>query len=161
MDDDDSLWTRVTDKIKPIDRTHLRMVEGDVRPAKTRKKAGDRVQARAQTPVTAAPLSPQKREVDAGTLRRIKSGKIPVEAVLDLHGLTHDAAKARVEQFIPAAKAKGQRLILVITGKGSGVLRSGLTVWLDSPALQSLVLKALPAPKNKGGDGATLIYLRR
>lgn len=152
--DDDDLWHRVTRGIRRLSPAHR--VEESPKPA---SKAPSMDHFEPAPPP--APHMAKGRDVDAATLRRIKTGKIPIEATCDLHGLTRDQAARQVKNFIMRAHASGYRLVLVITGKGSGALRRELPHWLEAPDTAPIILKTMPAPKNKGGDGATLIYLRR
>lgn len=96
---------------------------------------------------------------------------MPIEARLDLHGMTQEQAHTRLVDFITRAHAAGKRCILVITGKGlsrghgeetsTGVLRQKLPLWLSMPPLRSLVLKSYPAIQRDGGTGAWYLYLKR
>lgn len=43
---------------------------------------------------------------------------LPIEAVIDLHGLTRDEAMRRLEGFVASCARRGMRKILVIHGKG-------------------------------------------
>ena len=88
----------------------------------------------------------------------------PIEARLDLHGLTHDQARATLEGFVRRAYADGLRAVLVITGKGTlgdGVLRRFAPEWLRAPALQGLVAGVGEADRKHGGAGALYVALKR
>jgi DNA-nicking Smr family endonuclease len=116
----------------------------------------------------AAPL-----EMDRKAFTRMKRGKLKVDARLDLHGMTLDAAHPRLTSFILGAHARGHRLVLVITGKGksrddggpipqrTGVLRHQVPQWLRGPALRHAVLQITEAHRRHGGGGAYYVYLRR
>lgn len=110
----------------------------------------------------------QGRELDGGTARRLKQGKLTIEGRLDLHGLSQIQAHDRLVRFVQSAHGQGKRCLLVITGKGSvgeeggrGILRRRLPEWLDLPILRPIVLKAVSAAQKDGGAGAFYIYLRR
>jgi DNA-nicking Smr family endonuclease len=73
---------------------------------------------------------------------------------------------------VPARVARGDRTLLVITGKGlkktddlqildRGVLRAMLPVWLAEPALAPLIAGWDAAAQEHGGDGAFYVRLRR
>lgn len=119
-------------------------------------------------------LSAQPRQVDAALDRRLSRGKQLPEARLDLHGMTRDQARQALTGFLLAARARGQRLVLVITGKGRsrpdddlavpsrpGALRHDLPQWLQMPPLNAMVLDLRLAHRRHGGAGAFYIYLRR
>jgi DNA-nicking Smr family endonuclease len=89
--------------------------------------------------------------------------KLPIEAVLDLHGLTKLEAYERVGSFLCAQVAGGVRHVLIITGKGrqgEGVLRQNLPHWLNEPALRRLVAGFVAGRPEKGGDGVMHVLLR-
>lgn len=101
------------------------------------------------------------RNIDRNTAEKFQSGKFPVEAKLDLHGLDSDRAFILLKNFIIKHKEKGSRFLVVITGKGSGVLRDSLPKWLNTPHLQKFILAFDTAKEKHGGNGAYYILLKR
>lgn len=104
--------------------------------------------------------------VDRRTVERMRRGKLPIDARLDLHGSYQDAAQADLNAFITSCAATGCRTVLVITGKGSvseggGVLRRRLPDWLNQPACRPHVLAFAGARPEHGGSGAFYVLLRR
>lgn len=102
--------------------------------------------------------------IDRRTLTRIKRGELAIEARLDLHGLTQEAAHRALARFIATSAGGGARLALVITGKGrggEGILRAAVPRWLAEPALRARILAVTPAAANHGGSGALYVLLRR
>ncbi|MDH3739223.1 MAG: Smr/MutS family protein [Alphaproteobacteria bacterium] len=104
--------------------------------------------------------------VDKRTVERMRRGKLPIEARLDLHGSYQDAAQADLNAFISSCAATGCRTVLVITGKGAvseggGVLRRRLPDWLNQPACRPHVLAFATARPEHGGSGAFYVLLRR
>jgi len=104
--------------------------------------------------------------VDRRTVERMRRGKLPIDARLDLHGSYQDAAQADLNAFISSCAATGCRTVLVITGKGSvreggGVLRRRLPDWLNQPACRPHVLAFAAARPEHGGSGAFYVLLRR
>ncbi|MBH1988919.1 MAG: Smr/MutS family protein [Myxococcaceae bacterium] len=85
-------------------------------------------------------------------LRRKKP--LPYEARIDLHGMTVEQASYRIRAFIGACQAKKLRRILVIHGKGSGILRDEIRMLLGG---LSSVKEVQEAPPRLGGEGAVLI----
>lgn len=124
------------------------------------------VQKRPRAP-TAPPLSADAfAGVDRRTVERMRRGKLPIDARLDLHGSYQDAAQADLNAFIASCAATGCRTVLVITGKGSvreggGVLRRRLPDWLNQPACRPHVLAFAAARPEHGGSGAFYVLLRR
>lgn len=97
-------------------------------------------------------------------LRQVKRGVVSVEYQLDLHGLTREEALAALPAFLGSARRKGQKAVLVITGKGNHsaeepVLQQAVTSWLRNHGIEQ-VLEFAPAPREMGGSGAFVVFLR-
>src|SRR6266571_363592 len=58
------------------------------------------------------------RPLPVNRLRQVKRGAIRIDFQLDLHGLTKDEALQSLSAFITGAHNRGQKAVLVITGKG-------------------------------------------
>lgn len=113
------------------------------------------------------------RDIDKKTLRKFKREEFAVEDVLDLHGKTEDMAFAAVDDFIPRCYAKGNRCVIIITGKGlrvhadedvfddKGVLKKAVPQWLNAPRLRAMILNYKHPSERLGGAGAIYILLRR
>lgn len=99
--------------------------------------------------------------LDGKTKRKLFRGEVPVNRRLDLHGLSAARAQTRLEIFIKQAAFEGCRCVLVITGKGSGVLRAHVPGWLKRLPLSPLVLALAEAKPSDGGSGALYVLLRR
>lgn len=99
--------------------------------------------------------------IDGHTLERLRKGKLAIEARLDLHGMTLDAAFDALAHFVESAQAEGRRRLLVITGKGRGALREALPRWLEAPALIPYVAGWSEAAPVHGGGGAVYLLLRK
>lgn len=112
-------------------------------------------------------------QMDRKAFTRMKRGKLVPDGKLDLHGMTQDRAHPALRHFILSAQASGQRLVLVITGKGrstgrsepflaeKGVLKRQVPMWLSMPPLAQAVMQVRPAHISHGGDGALYVYLRK
>lgn len=105
--------------------------------------------------------------IDGHTLERLRKGKLSIEARLDLHGMTLDAAFDALVHFVEDARAGSRRRLLVITGKGRdaprapGALREVLPRWLEAPALALYVQGWAEAAPVHGGGGAVYLLLRK
>jgi DNA-nicking Smr family endonuclease len=192
--EDRELWDRVKRTAKPLAPPKLHTQDGE-----GHKAAQSRVE---QTPPDApmpidpfrigqaatAPSSPQPRHDLSDRLaqapirmkqtahRRMIRGKLKPDARIDLHGMTLSEAHPALVDFVIGAHASGQRLLLVITGKGRsgaaeadhgpipirrGVLKQQVPGWLTAPPLGALVLEIREAHQRHGGGGAYYVYLRR
>ena len=95
---------------------------------------------------------------------RFRKGLLPLESVLDLHGLTQPQAHAALDLYIADCFARGLRAVLVITGKGNageGVLKARVPDWLHMSPNSDRVLALTPARPRHGGTGALYVLLRR
>jgi DNA-nicking Smr family endonuclease len=166
--DERALWAQVTRSVTPI--AGRAPIEAEPLPE-------------APTPSPPAsekpspPAAPKAREVDLGPLDRrlytaLKRGRQPIEASLDLHGMRQEVAHRALLAFLSAASARGERTVLVVTGKGArseeigrpgerGVLRRLVPHWLAQSSLRTIVAGYEPAGPRHGGNGALYVRLRR
>jgi DNA-nicking Smr family endonuclease len=87
----------------------------------------------------------------------------PIAARIDLHGLTLDRARASLESFVVGAWRRGDRVVLVITGKGregEGMIRRLLPEWLAAPVLRPMIAGVQAAHRRHGGEGAFYVALK-
>jgi DNA-nicking Smr family endonuclease len=97
-------------------------------------------------------------------LRQLKRGAVRISLELDLHGLTRDEALASLAHFVAGAFNRGQKAVLVITGKGNNspdepVLRGAVAGWLRDRG-KGMVAEFTPAPRQMGGNGAFVVFLK-
>jgi len=106
-------------------------------------------------------------DVDRRLLRRLRQGDYPIEGELDLHGRTREDAEQRLERFVALSREQGRRCVRVIHGRGlnSGdegpVVRDAVQRALAGGRLARAVLAFAFAAPAQGGDGATLVLLRK
>ncbi len=103
------------------------------------------------------------RRVDLppSVLRDLRHGKLPIDARIDLHGLRPDEAREKVLDFLKEKRARNERCVLVIHGKGEGVLRGELAAWLSQGRGREHVAAFATAREEDGGEGALYVALRR
>lgn len=122
------------------------------------------------------PTHPTLREnslpnLDPPLRKRLRRGHAEIEGRLDLHGMRQEQAHQTLRHFIVGAQARGARVVMVVTGKGSGmathddhergVLRRMTPFWLQAPDLRPLIIGIESAARHHGGEGAIYIHLRR
>jgi DNA-nicking Smr family endonuclease len=124
----------------------------------------------AKLPVT--PVTPPELP-DASGHKRVRRGRLEVDARIDLHGMTRVQAEHALSVFIPAMRARGFGCVLVITGKGldvepedylapqPGVIRRRLPEWLNGSRIRPHVTSYAPAHAKHGGSGAFYVLLKR
>jgi DNA-nicking Smr family endonuclease len=98
--------------------------------------------------------------LDRRTAARLKRGTLPIEARLDLHGMTQSEAHDALARFLARAQKHGSRAVLVITGK-SGVLHGTVPRWLDEGGNRNRIIAIRRAHAQHGGEGALYLMLRR
>ena len=103
----------------------------------------------------------EKAGIDSRTRRRLFRGDVPIDRRLDLHGHTAARAEIKLQRFIEDSYYAGCRCVLVITGKGTGVLKGYVPGWLKEAPLSGLVLALAEARPADGGSGAFYVLLRR
>lgn len=117
-------------------------------------------------------MPPAAGPLDRRTVSRLSRGQSSVDSRIDLHGLTQAAAHDRLLRFVEDAQARGDRIVLVITGKGNGgasasgtpvrgVLRQAVPHWIGSAAFKPFVAGISEAGRRHGGAGAIYIRIRR
>lgn len=104
--------------------------------------------------------------VDYQTAKRLKSGKLKIEAFLDLHGLNQEEAFSQLDYFINTAYELGKRVLCVVTGKGhrskgEGVLLGMVPKWLNATGVRDKILMYCYAHQKDGGKGALYVLVRR
>ena len=181
-DDDSVLWQRVVTEVKPLKSTielsefaaifaqsdHLappvaklsgRMQKPTAKPARPPIAATSPASVKKANPVDLR--QGERAGIDGRTQRRLFRGDVPVDRRLDLHGLTAVRAESRLTQFIEAAARDECRCVLVITGKGAGILRGHVPDWLKRQPLSPHILALAEARPYDGGSGALYVLLRR
>lgn len=186
-DDDLALWRELCADIRPIRKNSARdgglmdsLKESPSPLVRSRHVAALEATPRGNLPSAEELLRPQKRnwqqkhiaevrhdkprdfvEMDGRLNRRFRAGKIPPDAVLDLHGQTEHEAAQSFSRFFHRAVMKQSRYLLVITGKGKGVLHRALADWLERPEMKSHLSGVSMMPPHRGGSGAFGLYLKR
>jgi DNA-nicking Smr family endonuclease len=117
-------------------------------------------------PPVPAPALDRFAGIDRSNAERLKRGRHPIEARLDLHGLTQEEAHRELAAFVRRSQEAGRRCVLVVTGRGlgpggAGVLKSAVPRWLAEAPLRPRILAIAPAQPRHGGAGALYLLLRR
>lgn len=175
--DEDELWASVAKTVTPLEK-RTRLSTSPARKS-AQKNVGRPAKNKTATPKQLSAAQPQQQRADLlpadlnsigyggisrSNARMIKTGQARPTARVDLHGLTRDQAKSRLEKFITTAMAERHRVVLVITGKGvagQGVIRRNLPYWLTSPPLAAMVIAYCEAQPKDGGGGAYYVNLRQ
>lgn len=103
--------------------------------------------------------------------RRLSRGLVAPESTVDLHGHTLHSAYDRLDFGLAQAVARGDRVLLLITGKpprpeserphARGSIRAAVGDWLASSRHADRIAAVRQAHPRHGGAGALYIVLRR
>ena len=173
--EEQALWERVTVTIQPLSRdppggrsAELALppqAEAPVPPPITRRPKGP--------PPRSAPQPP--RPVRLGTTlderwdRRLRSGTVEPDRVLDLHGHNLDGAWVAIDRALEQAIAAGDRVLLLITGHDRageppverGRIRAAIHDWLTVSRHAARIAAVRNAHRRHGGGGSLYLVLRR
>ena len=176
------LWVQVAETVSPLHVKRRPRPQVDDEPLPLPEPAAPPKPSRPVVPIVSMPSyqsdgRPQKKPrpgLEPNLKQRLMRGREEIDGTIDLHGMRQVEAQAALERFISARWARGDRTVLVITGKGlkkvdqdaaviieRGVLRSMLPIWLSEPQLAPLVAGWDAAAQGHGGDGAFYVRLRR
>jgi DNA-nicking Smr family endonuclease len=157
--DERDLWHRATRDVQPLRRaTDMPETLNEKQPPLEPSRGSSLPRARGTVRVVAASNPPAR--LDRRTAQRLKRGQTPIEARLDLHGMTQVEAHEALARFIARSHASGLRAVIVITGK-SGVLRSAVPRWLEEGENRARIVGSSRAQAQHGGEGALYVLLRR
>jgi len=179
------LWTTVAETVEPLRRKGLLkfgigtlpMPEPEPHPAPIKSPPRMGAPKKPFLPPYQPPTQPVSfvdRAVDPAIHKKVRRGRIEIDGTIDLHGLTQVEAREQLRRYIGARSSRGDRTLLVITGKGKqtendyissmterGILRTMLPIWLSEPGLSHLVSGWSIAARGHGGEGAWYVRLRR
>ncbi|MCL1144624.1 DNA endonuclease SmrA [Shewanella marinintestina] len=102
--------------------------------------------------------------VQEAVFHRLSLGGYPIKYEIDLHMLKVSQAREALYQQILASRARGERCILVIHGKGAkakpfpGLMKSFVASWLEQI---EEVLAFHSAQRHHGGTGALYVMLTK
>lgn len=97
-------------------------------------------------------------------LRQLKRGRIPTDAMLDLHGMTLAEARTALAGFLQHCQDEQVRCVRIVHGKGhrsatgQAVLKTQTDHWLRT---RPEVLAFCTAQSADGGTGAVYVLLKR
>ena len=185
--DEQALWALVAATVKPLhpqghadSEWHADAPSTSTAPARPiavdRHRVGA-IKARPAPALLPAPARQHSESLDSSWDRRLSSGKVVPDLVIDLHGLRREQARHLLYERVVDAERRGLRLILVITGKGHnpapspadlmegkparGAIRADLPRWLGEDGLSSRIAAVRRAHPRHGGTGAAYLILKR
>jgi DNA-nicking Smr family endonuclease len=171
-DEEIALWTEVA---RSVARRRGATLPTPSKPvgASARAPAPSLIPAEPPSGRPAKPSAPPLAPIERRLKRELARGRAPIDAALDLHGLTQAEAHQALRGFLRHSQTRGARLVIIVTGKGGaidelsgwpnerGVLKRLTPQWLREPDLRSVVLGFEEAGRAHGGSGALYVRLRR
>lgn len=109
----------------------------------------------------------RRLDVPIDIVRKLRRGMVPIDAQVDLHGMHLQEARVHLQLFLRTMRARSERCVLVIHGKGEhspsglGVLRGEISAWLSQGRSSEHVAAFATARREDGGQGAVYVLLRR
>jgi DNA-nicking Smr family endonuclease len=165
------LWAKVAATIRPLSRDAV-----DRQELELLKRPPAEPQRQTAAPVQSLPkLNPQKRvpigeqTLDGTWDKKLRSGSVEPDRVLDLHGMNLDTAWAAIDRGLEQAIARGDRVLLLITGhhrRGDppvqrGRIRAAVHDWLAASRHAHDIAAVRGAHGRHGGGGSLYLILRR
>ena len=159
------LWARVTATIRPLSRE--RQTIG--RPAQVTAAPKLAKPPGIAAAASARPIPIAQKTLDGSWDRRLSSGSVEPDRVLDLHGMSLDRAWSAIDRSLEQAIARGQRVVLLITGHHRpgdppverGRIRAAVHDWLAASRHASDIAAVRAAHRRHGGGGSLYLILRR
>ena len=173
--DEAELWARVAATIRPLSRELPPEPPEPVaaEPAAKPEPPPKRVRGRVPPPRAAAVVAPARpapgSTLDGSWDRKLKSGSVEPDRVLDLHGMSLETAWQAIDSALERAVASGERVLLLITGHPRpgeppverGRIRAAVHDWLAASRHAARIAAVRGAHRRHGGGGSLYIVLRR
>lgn len=167
------LWAKVASTIRPLSREPQQAAE--VQPAPV---AAEAARSSARRPVQPAALEPAaqpaskplaRATLDGSWDKRLRSGSVEPDRVLDLHGMNLDSAWAAIDRALELAIGREERVLLLITGHHRpgdppvqrGRIRAAVHDWLAASRHAGQIAAVRGAHRRHGGGGSLYLILRR
>ena len=172
--DEAALWARVMASVRPLRAVSTPAIAKSV-PA-TAPKPLAKPSPIAHQPLAKSRPEPAKRPapgvtLDGGWDKRLSRGLVSPDTTIDLHGHTLHSAHDLLEAALQRAVSRGDRVILLVTGKpprpeserphARGAIRAAVGDWLFASRFAGQIAAVRGAHPRHGGHGALYIILRR
>jgi len=168
--DEQALWARVTASIRPLsrdlnDQSETEEKTGPQREQERAVRPQPEVRRQVVQPVRPTPGT----TLDGSWDRRLNSGAVEPDRVIDLHGHNLDQAWTAIDRGLDQAIQRGDRIVLLITGHARrgeppvqrGKIRAAVNDWLSASRHAGRIAAVRGAHRRHGGGGSLYIVLRR
>lgn len=160
--DEKKVWDHVSRTVRPRRKPKGK---GSAKPLPLQGPTREDFANMLRIPAVEAPRAkPLPQSLDVNQDKRVRRGRVEVDAKIDLHDMTQTDAKPALHRAVMRASNRNKRCLLVVTGKGlrgDGVLRRSFPIWIADPAVRPLIATYAPAHLRHGGGGAWYVFLKR
>jgi DNA-nicking Smr family endonuclease len=165
-----ALWRRVASTIRPLSRDatdqQAEKAEETKRPVAARTARQEVGRLRPQAATRRAPIA---NTLDSSWDRRLRSGAVEPDRVLDLHGMSLESAWRAIDRGLEQAISGGERVVLLVTGHHRpgdppvqrGKIRAAVHDWLAASRHAAEIAAVRGAHRRHGGGGSLYLILRR
>jgi DNA-nicking Smr family endonuclease len=171
--DEQALWAKVTETIRPLSREPLPRTEAAA--ATPPKPTPPPIASKAKGPPPRAPAPPARprpaigNTLDASWDRRLRSGTVQPDRIVDLHGHDLERAWQAIDRALEQALVNRERVLLLITGHARpgappvqrGRIRAAVNDWLAVSRHRERIAAVRGAHIRHGGGGSLYVILRR
>jgi DNA-nicking Smr family endonuclease len=172
--DEAALWRRVAGSVRAI-RPAATVVDAGIVAAHRKTQPAEERSARpvVRSAQDRRATSTSQNTLDGGWDKKIDTGRVVPERMIDLHGCNLAGAHHRLDRGLDEAIRDGVRIILLITGRAPragtsridlplrGIIRESVGDWLAASRHASAIAAIRGAHPRHGGAGALYIVLRR
>jgi len=163
------LWARVAATIRPLSREKLAPQPAEKQQETLGKPKAARyvLRSAAAAPAKVVPIA--QKTLDGSWDKRLRSGDVELDRVLDLHGMNLDTAWDAIDRSLEQAIARGERVVLLVTGHHRpgeppverGRIRAAVHDWLAASRHAGNIASVRGAHRRHGGGGSLYLILKR
>jgi DNA-nicking Smr family endonuclease len=162
------LWQRVAATITPLSRDKVQPGASEAAPPPAPAQVRPTERPKPKPDVPARPAGPGTT-LDGSWDKKLRSGDVAPDRVVDLHGMNLDRAWSTIDQALEDAIAAGDRVVLLITGHhrpgeppvARGRIRAAVHDWLAASRHAGRIAAVRAAHRRHGGGGSLYLILRR
>lgn len=160
------LWSKVAATIRPLSREKKLHQLSDIEHKTLVTRSPISI---SETPAVVKARPQLGRTLDGSWDRRLRSGDLEPDRVIDLHGMNLDTAWRAIDRGLERAIGTGERVVLLITGHHRpgdppverGRIRAAVFDWLAASRHASRIAAVRGAHRRHGGGGSLYLVLRR
>lgn len=173
--EEQALWAKVAETIRPLSRELMPKAAAPAEQIAPAQQTASLIASKPKGPSPRPSVRPQSvRPAIANTLdsswdRKLKSGTVQPDRVVDLHGHDLDRAWQAIDRALEAAIVNRERVLLLVTGHARpgdppvqrGRIRAAVNDWLAASRHHDRIAAVRGAHRRHGGGGSLYVILRR